>query len=52
MVLQSNLLAEQVVLRISADLVWLSVGIEEGDDLVTDVEQALKWAVEGWWPEE
>ena len=42
---------EWVALRISMDLVWLSLGIEEGD-LVTDVEEALEWAVEGWRREE
>ncbi|KAF8590784.1 hypothetical protein K439DRAFT_1381589 [Ramaria rubella] len=40
--------AERAALGISADLVRLSVGIEDGDDLVADVEQALEWAVNGW----
>ena len=50
-VLQSIPPVEWVALRISMDLVRLSLGIEEGD-LVTDVEEALEWAVEGWQREE
>ena len=42
-VLQSIPPAERAALGISADLVRLSVGIEEGDDLVADVEEALEW---------
>ena len=52
MVLQSIPLVEWVLLGISVNLVQLSIGIEEGDDLVVDVEEALEWVVEGWWWEE
>ena len=45
MVLQNIPLVEWVALGISADLVQLSIGIEE-DNLGADVEQALEWAVE------
>ena len=39
--------AERAELGIGDDLICLSVGIEEGADLVRDVEQALQVAVEG-----
>lgn len=39
--------AERAILGIGDDLIRLSVGIEEGRDLVLDVEQALRVAVEG-----
>lgn len=39
--------AERAILGIGDDLIRLSVGIEEGTDLVLDVEQALRAAVEG-----
>lgn len=35
------------MLGIGPDLIRLSVGIEEWEDLVEDVEQALEWAVVG-----
>jgi cystathionine gamma-lyase len=38
---------ERAILGIGDDLIRLSVGIEEGTDLVWDVEQALRAAVEG-----
>ncbi len=38
---------ERAILGISDDLVRLSVGIEECADLVPDIEQALRAAVEG-----
>ncbi|KIJ32016.1 hypothetical protein M422DRAFT_36044 [Sphaerobolus stellatus SS14] len=40
--------AERLALGITPDLVRLSVGVEDIDDLIADVEQALSWAVEGW----
>lgn len=46
--LQSIPPAERAALGISPDLVRLSVGIEDGADLVADVEQALEWAINGW----
>jgi cystathionine gamma-lyase len=39
---------ERAILGIGDDLIRLSVGIEEGPDLVLDVEQALRAAVEGY----
>ncbi|KAI9509396.1 hypothetical protein F5148DRAFT_1188425 [Russula earlei] len=39
--------AERVILGIGDDLIRLSVGVEEGADLVWDLEQALLAAVEG-----
>ncbi|KAH9953806.1 Cys/Met metabolism PLP-dependent enzyme-domain-containing protein [Russula dissimulans] len=39
--------AERAVLGIGDDLIRLSVGIEDGADLVWDIEQALHAAVEG-----
>ena len=39
--------AERALLGIGDDLIRLSVGVEEGADLVRDVEQALQAAVEG-----
>jgi cystathionine gamma-lyase len=39
--------AEREILGIGDDLIRLSVGIEEGVDLVWDIEQALRAAVEG-----
>jgi len=39
--------AERAILGIGDDLIRLSVGIEEGADLVWDIEQALREAVEG-----
>ncbi|KAI0287651.1 Cys/Met metabolism PLP-dependent enzyme-domain-containing protein [Russula brevipes] len=39
--------AERAILGIEDDLIRLSVGIEEGADLVWDIEQALRVAVEG-----
>jgi len=39
--------AERAILGIGDDLIRLSVGIEEGPDLVWDIEQALREAVEG-----
>jgi cystathionine gamma-lyase len=38
---------ERAILGIGDDLIRLSVGIEEGTDLVSDIEQALRAAVEG-----
>ncbi|KAF8513993.1 Cys/Met metabolism PLP-dependent enzyme-domain-containing protein [Hysterangium stoloniferum] len=40
--------AERAALGITADLVRLSVGVEDRDDLIADVEQALEWAVTGY----
>jgi len=40
--------AERALLGIGPDLVRLSVGVEEIEDLLEDVEQALHWAVTGW----
>ncbi|KIJ46790.1 hypothetical protein M422DRAFT_249523 [Sphaerobolus stellatus SS14] len=40
--------AERLALGITPDLVHLTVGVEDIDDLIADVEQALSWAVEGW----
>ncbi|KAI0253005.1 Cys/Met metabolism PLP-dependent enzyme-domain-containing protein [Lactifluus subvellereus] len=39
--------AERAALGIGEDLIRLSVGVEEGADLVWDIEQALRVAVEG-----
>jgi len=39
--------AERAILGIGDDLIRLSVGVEEGADLVWDIEQALRAAVEG-----
>ncbi|KAI0305214.1 Cys/Met metabolism PLP-dependent enzyme-domain-containing protein [Multifurca ochricompacta] len=39
--------AERAILGIGDDLIRLSVGVEEGADLVWDIEQALRTAVEG-----
>jgi len=39
--------AERAMIGIGDDLIRLSVGIEEGADLVWDIEQALREAVEG-----
>jgi len=39
-------------LGISSGLVRMSVGVEEKEDLIVDVERALRWAVKGevWEP--
>jgi len=39
--------AERAILGIGNDLIRLSIGVEEGADLVWDIEQALRAAVEG-----
>lgn len=44
---QSIPLAERLELGITPNLIRLSVGVEDADDLVRDVEQALRRAVEG-----
>ena len=46
--LQSIPPAERLSLGITPDLVGLSIGVEDIDDLIADVEQALSWAVDGW----
>ncbi|KIJ31163.1 hypothetical protein M422DRAFT_267243 [Sphaerobolus stellatus SS14] len=48
-VLQSIPPAERLVSRsVTPNLVRLSVGVEDVDDLTADVEQALSWTVDGW----
>ncbi|KAI0000687.1 Cys/Met metabolism PLP-dependent enzyme-domain-containing protein [Russula compacta] len=39
---------ERSILGIGDDLIRLSVGVEEGCDLVRDIEQAVRFAVEGY----
>ncbi|KIJ37149.1 hypothetical protein M422DRAFT_260304 [Sphaerobolus stellatus SS14] len=46
--LQSIPPAESLALGVALDLVCLSVGVEDIDDLIADVEQALSWAINGW----
>ncbi|KIJ31147.1 hypothetical protein M422DRAFT_267220 [Sphaerobolus stellatus SS14] len=46
--LQSIPPAERLALGITPNLVRLSVGVEDVDDLIADVEQALSWAINGW----
>ncbi|KIJ23749.1 hypothetical protein M422DRAFT_39471, partial [Sphaerobolus stellatus SS14] len=40
--------AERLALGITPNLVRLSFGVEDVDDLIADVEQALSRAINGW----
>ena len=44
--LQSIPPAERAILGIGPDLIRLSVGIEESEDLIEDIQQALEYAVD------
>ncbi|KIJ31161.1 hypothetical protein M422DRAFT_267241 [Sphaerobolus stellatus SS14] len=40
--------SERLALGITPEFVRLSVGVEDVDDLIADVEQALSWTINGW----
>ncbi|KIJ23313.1 hypothetical protein M422DRAFT_276134 [Sphaerobolus stellatus SS14] len=40
--------AERLALGIAPHIVRLGVGVEDVDDMIADVHQALSWAVNGW----